>query len=59
MITDRDMRDQVLATLPDAEDDYDVAGIVEEIQRRYGTVDIDIVPDSEYWHEIVFMHRNI
>jgi hypothetical protein len=52
MITDRDMRDQVLATLDGVAHEYDVAAIVEEIQHRYGTVDVDAVPDAEYW-EIV------
>lgn len=53
VITDRDMREQVLATLDGFHpEDYNVEAIVEEIQRVYGTVSVESIEDGAYW-EIV------
>lgn len=54
-ITDHDMRTAVIETLAGTAGDYDIRGIVDEIQRVYGTVDIDAVPSEAYW-EIVARH---
>lgn len=56
MITDRDMRDQVIQTLGDEAHEFRIDGIVDEIQRRYGTVHVDKVPDGIYG-EIVARHN--
>lgn len=47
--TDRDMRTQVVDTLPGLESDYDVNAIVDELQLKYGTVLIDTIPSGDYW----------
>jgi hypothetical protein len=52
MMTDKDMREQVIQALGDDAGNYQIDWIVEEIQRRYGTVDIDHVGPAEFW-EIV------
>jgi hypothetical protein len=46
--TDRDLREQVAASIG-ARDDFDVPGIVDEIQATYGTVPLDKVPTDVYW----------
>jgi len=56
MITQTDMRHQVVITLDGREDEYDVPGIVEDIQQEHGTVHIDDVPAARYW-EIVERHE--
>ncbi len=55
--TDHDLRDQVIASLDGREDDFDVPGIVDEVQSAYGTVHIDKVPHAIYWG-IVERHDN-
>lgn len=55
--TDHDLRDQVTASLDGTADDFDVQGIVDEIQAAYGTVPIDQVPHAIYWG-IVERHDN-
>ncbi len=55
--TDRDLREQVIASLDGAADDFDVQGIVDEIQSAYGTVPIEDVPHAIYWG-IVERHDN-
>lgn len=55
MTTDQDMRTQVAEALgPDVES-FNVSGIVDTIQARYGTVDINTVPDIKFW-DIVAAH---
>ncbi|HEY8926073.1 MAG TPA: hypothetical protein VIU64_16930 [Polyangia bacterium] len=65
VITDHDMRDQVLAALGTYADEHDVEGIVEEIHRTHGLVDIETVDTAEFWkiverHDLVNVppHRN-
>jgi len=50
-ITDRDMREQVTTSLEPYEEDYDVNAIVDEIQAKYGTININKFPDDVevYW----------
>jgi len=55
LITDRDMREQVCQTLGDEAACFNVTAIAGEIQRTYGTVDIDEVPGEKFW-EIVNRH---
>jgi hypothetical protein len=55
MVTDRDMREQVIATLDGDDTEHNVDAIVAEIQRTYGTVDISAVPHVRYW-DIVARH---
>lgn len=47
--TDQDLREQVIASLGADAGDFDVQGIVDEIQAAYGTVPIDAVPYIIYW----------
>lgn len=49
IITDHDIATQVIQTLADHVGDFDVDGIVHAIVDGYGLVDIDIIPDEEYW----------
>jgi hypothetical protein len=51
--TDHDVRDQVTRSLTGHADDFDVQGIVDEIQAIHGTVPIEGLPD--YW-DIVERH---
>lgn len=53
--TDRDLREQVTASLGTDGGDFDVPGIVDEIQAVFGTVPLDEVPTGAYW-EIVAQH---
>jgi hypothetical protein len=55
--TDHDLRDQVTASLTSDAEDFDVQGIVDEIQAAYGTVPISQVPHAVYWG-IVERHDN-
>lgn len=48
-VTDHDMRNQVAETLGSEGADFDIEGIVSEIQSAYGTVHIDQVPHAVYW----------
>lgn len=45
----QDLADQVATSLGDHGDDFDVEGIVEEIVREYGRVNIDSVDSDTYW----------
>jgi len=56
MITDADMRTQVEHALGFDVDGYDVAAIVDTIQREFGTINIDDVPAVRFW-EIVADHE--
>jgi hypothetical protein len=56
MMTDREMRDQVRTALGIESDEFDVPKIVDALQARYGTVDIDDIPSDQFW-EIVSEHR--
>lgn len=47
--TDRDLREQVTASLGSDAAGFDVQGIVEEIQNAYDTVPIEEVPHAMYW----------
>jgi hypothetical protein len=58
MITDRDMRDQVREVLGADVEDFDVEAIVDHIQRDFGTVHIEKVPDGRFW-AIVRHHTRI
>lgn len=53
--TDHDMRNQVAETLGSEGDQYDVPGIVDELQARYGTVHIDAIDTAWYW-TVVLRH---
>jgi hypothetical protein len=48
-VTDHDMRNQVAEALGSEGADFDVPGIVDEIQAAYGTVHIDKVPHHIFW----------
>jgi hypothetical protein len=52
MITDHDMRDQAREALANSDGDFDVHGIVADIQAAYGTVHLNEVPAGRFW-EIV------
>jgi hypothetical protein len=49
MITDRDIREQVGVSLQEFGGDFDIDGIVDEIQRTYGRVNIDEIESQAYW----------
>ena len=58
MITDRDIADQVKASLNTDVDDFDVEGIVDEIQRTYGpfgVADVLDIDHADFW-KIVEKH---
>lgn len=55
--TDHDLRNQVAESLGSEGADFDIEGIVSEIQAAYGTVPIDQVPHAIYWG-IVERHDN-
>jgi len=48
-MTDQDMRDQVKLVLASDAPDFDVKGIVDDIQRDHGTVDINTVTAEKFW----------
>jgi hypothetical protein len=54
--TDRDLGNQIKASLEGNVQDFDVDAIRTEIVVRYGVVDIDRIPDNEYWG---IVQRNI
>lgn len=58
MVTDHDMRDQVAESLGSEGADLDVHAIVDELQRKYGTVHIDTIDHDEYW-AIVMKHDTL
>lgn len=49
IITDEDVRVEVLTTLADRKAEFDVQAIVSEIQATYGTVHIDVIDGESYW----------
>lgn len=49
MFTVNDMREQIIRALDGREIEFDVDGIVDEIQAAFGTVDIDTIPDTDFW----------
>jgi hypothetical protein len=49
MFTERDMRDQIHETLGGEDANFNITDIADEIQRTYGTVDVNTIPVSEYW----------
>ncbi len=49
MITNQDIDRQVRQALGADVQDFDVAGIVAEIQQTYGLVDIDAIDTSHFW----------
>lgn len=50
MITDETMRHQVREAMADQGiSENAVRAAVDEIQSRYGTIDIDQVPSDEFW----------
>jgi hypothetical protein len=50
MQTTDDLAQQVLTTLGDHAEDFDVAGIVEDLRAVYdGVRSVDDVPAAEYW----------
>jgi hypothetical protein len=53
--TDQDMRTQVTATLDGTDGEHDVNAIVDEIQAKFGTVDVGSVDVEVYW-DIVAQH---
>ena len=59
-VTDADMRAQVTEALGADVVDFDVPWIVECLQRRFGTVDIDTINTEEFWHTLrVHGSRNL
>jgi hypothetical protein len=50
-----DIENQVRASLPGIDDQYDIPKITAEIIDRFGLVDIDTVEASAYW-DIVARH---
>lgn len=49
VFADHDMRDQVYLALGLDYSVYDLQGIVDELQDRHGTVDIDTINATEFW----------
>lgn len=49
VITDRDMRNQIHEVLGEEDANFNISGIVDEIQRTFGTVDIDTIPSVDFW----------
>jgi len=49
MITDRDMRTQVIAALDGRDAEFDVYAIVEDIHERYGLIDVETVDHDVFW----------
>jgi hypothetical protein len=49
MITDRDVRYQIVESLDANADDFDVDAITDEFIRRWGLVHIDTAPAADYW----------
>lgn len=47
--TSSDLHDQVTTATNASDGDYDIDAIVEDIQTKYGTVDIDTIPADEFW----------
>lgn len=47
--TSRDLRDQIKTATDASDGDYDIDAIAEDIQGKYGTVDIDTIPTDEFW----------
>lgn len=61
LITFGDMRAQVLVTLGDHVNDFDVDALVEDLHSTYGRVDVDTIPPADYWgivkrHDTAFRH---
>lgn len=54
-ITDRDMRDQVHEVLGDEDACFNITEIVDDIQAKFGTIDVAKVPSNDFW-EIVNRH---
>lgn len=49
MITDADIRAQVLQALSGHVGDFNVEAVVRTIIDLYGRVDIDTIPDEQFW----------
>lgn len=49
IITDQDMRAQVVTTLAGRDDDYDVVQLVDALITAYGVCDVDDIPSDAYW----------
>lgn len=50
VFTDRDMRNQLAATLAEGESDgIDAEAVLAELQATYGTVNLDTIDDEEFW----------
>lgn len=50
--TDKDMRDQVTASLDAGEggaESFNVNAIVDALQQRFGTMPIGGIPEQDYW----------
>lgn len=47
--TARDMRDQIIRSIEPEQGDFDVDGILDALQARYGTCNIDDIPSDDYW----------
>lgn len=48
-MTDRDMTKQVEDTLTEYVNDYYVPAIVRKLIEKYGVVNIESIPDDEFW----------
>lgn len=49
VVTDRDMRDQVIRALGAFADEHDAEAIVRELQEHFGTVDTETIPTEDFW----------
>lgn len=54
-ITARNMWDQVYEALGDENPNFDITAIVDDLQREFGTVDVNLIPSEPFW-EIVSRH---
>ena len=63
MITYNDIAVQVIESLTDHVDDFNIDGIVRDIIDQYGLVDIGTIDEDEYWglvekHDYALMEKH-
>lgn len=59
LITVQDMQDFVtraVETIPDNQDHYDVAMIVDAFQAEHGTIDLDTLTEDQFWSVVMAGH---
>jgi hypothetical protein len=49
MITSNEMRDQIRTAVNASDGEYDIDGILAELQEQYGTVDVDSIESAAFW----------